>query len=54
VAAVVIAFEIGGRGFAAQIAVDALVIDVEFSRYVFGIFVRCISHSFSVKSECER
>jgi hypothetical protein len=49
VAAVVIAFEIGGRGFAAQIAVDALIIDVEFARYVFGVFVRGIGHSFPVK-----
>ena len=34
-AAVVIALEIGGRGLAAQIAVDALIIDVEFSRLRF-------------------
>jgi hypothetical protein len=53
-AAVVVALEIGGRGFTAQIAVDALIIDVEFSCYVFGVFIRGISHSFSGKSEGER
>jgi hypothetical protein len=53
-AGVVIAFEIGRRGLAAQIAVDALIIDVEFARYVFGVFVRCISHGFPGKSEVER
>ena len=31
VAAIVVAFEIGRRGFAAQIAVDALIVDVKFS-----------------------
>src|SRR5205814_10730109 len=43
-AAVIVPFEIGGRGLAAQIAVDALIIDVEFARYVFGVFVCGISH----------
>jgi hypothetical protein len=43
-AAVIVPFEIGGRGFAAQIAIDTLVVDVEFARYVFGVFVRDISH----------
>jgi hypothetical protein len=47
VAAIVVALEIGGRSFAAQIAVDALIIDVEFACYVFGVFVRGIGHSFS-------
>jgi len=42
--AVVVTLEIGGRGFTAQIAVDALIIDVEFARYVFSIFVRDIGH----------
>jgi hypothetical protein len=46
-AAVVVAFEIGRRGFAAQIAVDALIVDVEFSRYVLSIFVRSVGHGFS-------
>ena len=39
-AAVIVPFEICGRGFAAQIAVDALIIDVEvtgkFSAYLFA------------------
>src|SRR4029453_11299040 len=40
VPAVIVSFEIGGGRFAAQIAVDALIIDVEFARYVLGVFVR--------------
>src|SRR5438132_66135 len=44
-AAVIVALEIGGCGFTAQIAVDALIIDVEFSRYVFGLFIRA-THCF--------
>jgi hypothetical protein len=47
VAAVVVAFEIGRRGFAAQIAVDTLIVDVKFSRYILGVFVRSIGHGFS-------
>jgi hypothetical protein len=47
VAAVVVAFEIGRRGFAAQIAVDALIVDVKFSCYVLGVFVRSVGHGFS-------
>jgi hypothetical protein len=43
---VVVAFETGGGRFAAQIAVDALIIDIEFARYVFGVFVRGIGHGF--------
>ncbi len=41
---VVVTLKIGGRSFAAQIAVDALIIDVEFARYVFSIFVRNVGH----------
>jgi hypothetical protein len=52
-AAVIVSFEIGGRGFAAQIAVDALIIDVKFAGDVFGVFVRGIGHGFSVKNEGE-
>jgi hypothetical protein len=40
VAAIIVPFEIRGGRFAAQIAVDALIIDVEFARYVLGVFVR--------------
>ena len=39
-AAIIVSFEIGGSRFAAQIAVYALIIDVEFARYVLGVFVR--------------
>jgi hypothetical protein len=53
-AAVIIPFEIGWRGFAAQIAIDALIIDIEFARYVFGVFVSDIGHGFSQKNEVER
>ena len=49
VSAVVVALEIGGRGFAAQIAVDALFIDVEFAGCVFGIFVGDVGHNFVVE-----
>src|SRR5947209_14446637 len=44
--AVVVAFEIRRRSFAAQIAVDALLIDVEFTGCVFGIFVGDVGHDF--------
>ena len=54
VAAVVVTFEIGRSGFAAQIAVDALIVDVKFSRYVLGVFVRNVSHGFFLESEMER
>src|SRR6202030_399304 len=40
VAAVVAAREISGCGFPAQVAVNALVIDVKFSRHVFRVFIR--------------
>src|SRR5437899_11261529 len=50
-AAVIVPLEIGGRGFTAQIAVDALIIDIKFARYVFGVFVCGIGHGFSLKSE---
>jgi hypothetical protein len=48
-AAVIIPLEIGGRGFTAQIAIDALVVDVEFALHVFGVFVRDIGHGFFLK-----
>jgi len=53
VAAVIVSFEIRGGGFATQIAVDTLIIDVEFARYVFGVFVRGVSHVFP-EGEVER
>ncbi|HEU5245882.1 MAG TPA: hypothetical protein VFU09_02215 [Candidatus Udaeobacter sp.] len=53
-APVIVPFEIGGRGFAAQVAIDALIIDVEFAWYVFGVFVRDIGHGFFLKNEVQR
>jgi hypothetical protein len=50
---VVVALETGGCRFAAQIAVDALIIDVECPRYVFGVFVCNVGHSFYGKSEVQ-
>ena len=44
VAAVVVALEIGGRGFAAEVSVDALIVHVEFATHVFGILVRLVGH----------
>jgi hypothetical protein len=48
-ATVIIPLEVCGRGFAAQITVNALIIDVEFARNVLGVFVCGISHGFPVK-----
>jgi hypothetical protein len=53
VAAVIVPFEIRGGGFAAQVAIDALIIDIEFARYVFGVFVRGVGHVFP-EGEAER
>jgi hypothetical protein len=50
---VVVAFETGRCRFATQIAVDALLIDVECPRYVFGVFVCDVGHSFYGKSEIQ-
>jgi hypothetical protein len=50
---VVVAFETGGCRFAAQIAVDALIIDIEWPRYVLGVFVCDVGHSFYGKSEIQ-
>ena len=47
VAAVVAAGEVVGRGFATEVAIDALIVDVKFSRDVVRIFVRDISHKNS-------
>src|ERR1700677_643079 len=38
VASVVVSCEICGRGFAAEVAVDALVVHVKFSSHVFRVF----------------
>jgi hypothetical protein len=44
IALVFSAGEIAWGGFPAKVAVNALTIDVEFARYVFGIFVFSVSH----------
>ena len=44
ITAVIVPFEIVRRGFAAQIAIDALIVDEEFSARIFGIFICYISH----------
>lgn len=46
--AVFVALEIVRCRLAAQVAINALVIDVELSRYVFGIFVCDVCHKFKV------
>jgi hypothetical protein len=43
--AVVVPLEVRGCRFAAKIAIDALIIDVEFPLYIFGIFVCDVSHN---------
>jgi hypothetical protein len=48
---VVVAFETGRCRFATQIAVDALIIDVECPRDVFGVFVCDVGHTFYGRSE---
>src|SRR5260370_7089746 len=47
VAAVVAAREISGCGFPAQVAVNALVIDVKLSGHVFRAFILNVGHTFS-------
>src|SRR5207302_4395737 len=49
VTAVVIALEIRGRSFPAQIAVDALLIDIEFAGGVLRIFVGGVGHKVFVE-----
>jgi hypothetical protein len=48
-AAIIVPFEIGRRCFAAQIAIDTLIIDIELALYVFGVFVCDVGHGFSRK-----
>jgi hypothetical protein len=45
--AVVVPFEIGRRGFAAQVAINALIVDIKFSGDIFRIFVRSVRHFVS-------
>ena len=53
VAAVVIPLEVCRGCFAAQITIDALIIDIEFARYILGIFVCGVGHVFP-EGEAER
>src|SRR6516165_2712736 len=53
VAPVVAAPEISGCGFPAKVAVNALVVAVEFSGHVFRVFIRNVGHRFSFVS-CRR
>ena len=50
VAALIVPREKRGRGFATKIAVDALLIDVEFTRYVAFPLVGFCSHDVDSKS----
>jgi len=42
--AIIVATEVRRRGFTAKITVNALVIDVELSLYVFGVFICGVGH----------
>lgn len=44
VAAVLVAFEVIGRGFTTKIAINALVVNVIFARSVLRIFICSVSH----------
>jgi hypothetical protein len=44
VPAIIVATEIRRCGLTAKIAVDALVIDVELSIYIFGVFICGVGH----------
>jgi len=46
VAAIIVAAKVARSGFAAEIAVDTLIIDIEFARKVFGIAVCDVCHKF--------
>jgi hypothetical protein len=49
--AVIVSFEIGGGSFAAKIAIDALVIDVKLSVYIFRIFISGVGHKSLSKAK---
>jgi hypothetical protein len=46
VTAVFVAFEIVRRGFATEVAVNALIVHVEFAGNVFGVSVRDVCHRY--------
>ena len=57
--AVVVALEIRGGGFAAKVAVNTLLIDIELAGRVFRILVGDVSHNFplgerEVRWKCQR
>jgi hypothetical protein len=47
--AIIVPLEIGRRSFPAQIAIDALIIDIEFAGYILGVFVCGVGHCFPRK-----
>src|SRR5205814_1535326 len=51
VSAVVVALVIRGRGLPAEVAVDALIVDVKFSVDVFWIFICRVGHRSPVKAK---
>ena len=53
VPAVIVALEICRSSFAAQITVNALIIDVESALCVLGIFVCCVGHGAPRETEVE-
>ena len=52
-AAVVVALEIGRCSLTTQVAVDALIIDIELPLNVLGILIRYVGHIFYGKSGVE-
>ena len=44
---IVVTTEVRGRGLTAKITVNALVIDVELSLYILGVFICGVGHFFS-------
>ena len=51
VAAIVISREIRGRCLAAKVAVDALLVDVEFPTRILGPFVSLVRHSWTRRTK---
>jgi hypothetical protein len=43
---IIVTTKVRGGGFTAKIAVDALVIDVELSLYILGVFICGVGHFF--------
>jgi hypothetical protein len=51
-AAIIVAPKIRRSSFTAKVTVNALVIDIELSVYIFRIFICGISHFFKSDGEC--